>query len=77
VALDLGAGIQRAARHGEPVGSWRGAFRLWALTSLALSAGRAVVLEVEAYDAPLATASAATSEIWRFGSANLSLRWAL
>jgi hypothetical protein len=77
VALDLGAGIQRAARHGEPLGSWRSAFRLWALSSLALSPGRALVLEVEAYDAPLAAAAAATSEVWRWGSASLSLRWAL
>ncbi len=77
VALDLGAGIQRAARQGEPLGSWRSAFRLWALVSQALSPGRTLQLEVEAYDAPLATAAAATSEVWRWGSASLSLRWAL
>ncbi len=77
LALDLGAGIQRAADQGAPVGSWRGAFRLWALSSVALRPGRTVVLELEAYDAPLAAVAAVTSESWRWGSASLSLRWAL
>ncbi|MBI2401930.1 MAG: hypothetical protein HYV20_04160, partial [Gemmatimonadetes bacterium] len=77
VALDLGAGVQRVAQHGAPAGSWRGAFRLWALSSLRLQPGRDLVLELEAYDAPLATAAAVTSEGWRWGSASLSLRWGL
>jgi hypothetical protein len=36
-----------------------------------------LVLEVEAYDAPLAAAAAVTSANWRWGAASLSLRWAL
>lgn len=77
LALDLGAGVQRVAQHGAPLGSWRGAFRLWALSNLRLLPGRDLLLEVEAYDAPLATVAAVTSEGWRWGSASLSLRWAL
>jgi len=77
LALDLGLGVQRVAQHAAPVGAWRGAFRLWALSTLQLLPGRDLVLEVEAYDAPLATAAAVTSASWRWGSASLSLRWAL
>jgi hypothetical protein len=77
LALDLGAGVQRVAPHGAPVGSWRGAFRFWAHSNLRLQPGRDLVLEVEAYDAPLAAAAAVTSEGWRWGSVSLSLRWAL
>ncbi len=77
LALDVGAGVQRAAQHGAPVGSWRGAFRLWALSSVRLQPGRDLVLELEAYDAPLASAAAVTSGGWRWGSASLSLRWAM
>lgn len=77
LGLDVGAGVQRVAQHGAPAGSWRGAFRLWARSDVRLQPGRDLVLEVEAYDAPLATAAAVTSEGWRWGSASLSLRWAL
>jgi len=77
VALDVGLGVQRVAPHGAPVGSWRGAFRLWGFSTLRLQPGRDLVLEVEAYDAPLATAAAVTSASWRWGSASVSLRWAL
>jgi hypothetical protein len=77
VALDVGLGVQRVAPHGEPIGSWRSAFRLWALTNVQLHPGRTLALEVEAYDAPLATATAVTSASWRWGSASLSLRWSL
>ncbi len=77
LALDLGAGIQRAAEQGAPLGSWHSAFRLWATSSVALQPGRDLVLEVEAYDAPLATVAAVTSASWRWGSASLSLRWAM
>jgi hypothetical protein len=77
LALDIGAGVQRTALHGAPLGAWRGAFRLWALSSIALRPGRDLVLEVEAYDTALATAAAVTSESWRWGSASVSLRWAM
>lgn len=77
LALDIGAGLQRVAQHGAPVGAWRGAFRLWALSNLRLQPGRDLVLELEAYDAPLASAATVTSEGWRWGSASLSLRWAM
>jgi hypothetical protein len=77
LALDLGLGVQRVAEHGAPVGSWRGAFRLWGFSTFRLHPGRDLVLEVEAYDAPLAAAAPVTSANWRWGAASLSLRWAL
>ncbi len=77
LALDVGAGAQRAADQGAPMGAWRSAFRFYALSSVALAAGRDLRLEVEAYDAPLATVAAVTAQGWRWGSASLSLRWAL
>lgn len=77
LALDLGGGIQRTAQFGAPMGSWSGSFRLWTMSSVALRPGRDLVLEIEAYDAPLAVVAATTSASWRWGSASLSLRWAL
>ncbi len=77
LALDLGAGIQRAADQGAPVGSWHGAFRFWGMSSVELQPGRELVLELEGYNAPLATTAAVTSPGWSWGSANLSLRFRL
>lgn len=77
LALDLGGGIQRTAQFGSAMGGWSGAFRLWTMSSVALQPGRDLVLEVEAYDAPLAALAATTSANWRWGSATVSIRWAL
>ena len=77
LALDLGGGIQRTAQFGSAMSPWSGAFRLWTMSSFALQPGRDLVLEVEAYDAPLAAAAATTSASWRWGSASVSLRWSI
>ena len=77
VELDVGAGVQREADHGAPLGQWRRALRLYAYSTVELAPGSALILEIESYDAPLATAAATTSAAWRWGSARLGLRWAL
>lgn len=77
LALDVGGGMQRTAQFGSSMGAWSGSFRLWTLSSVALQPGRELVLEVEAYDAPLAAVAATTSASWRWASATVSLRWAL
>lgn len=83
-SLDLGAGVQRVAEHRSGVGQtqftvgpWRGSFRWYSLLELGLQPGRALKLEVEAYDTQLATQAAPTAAGWRYGSLSLSLRWAL
>ncbi len=77
VELDVGAGVQREADHGAPLGLWRRALRLYAYSAVELVPGSVLTLEVESYDAPLATAAATTSASWRWGSVRLGLRWAL
>jgi len=77
VELDVGAGAQREADHGAPLGVWRRALRLYAYSALELVPGSDLTLEIESYDAPLATAAATTSASWRWTSARLGLRWAL
>lgn len=76
VAIDAGAGAQRVALHGAGVGPWTRAFRLYTLVSIPLATGRDLRLEFDSEDSQIATA-AATSGRWRYGSASLSLRWAL
>lgn len=75
-ACDLGVGAQRVAEQGAPVGPWRRAFHLYALVSVRLAPGRELRLEVEGEDSPVAH-EAATTAPWRYGSAGLSLRWAM
>lgn len=77
LALDLGGGIQRVAEHRLAAGPWRWSFRWYSLLELGLQPGRALKLEVEAYDTQLATQAAPTAAGWRYGSLSLSLRWAL
>jgi len=76
LAFDAGAGVQRVARHGARVGPWRRALRLYALIAVPLAPGRDLRLELEGEDSQIAS-EAATSGQWRYGSAMLSLRWAL
>ena len=78
IALDLGVGAQRVAAHAARLGSWRRALRLYSLISATLQPGHELRLELEGYDAALAPeAGAGTTAGWRYGSAALSLRWAL
>ena len=75
-ALDAGAGVQRVAAHGAHVGPWRRALRLYALIAVPLSPGLDLRLELDGEDSQIANETV-TSGLWRYGSAMLSLRWAL
>lgn len=75
-AFDLGAGAQRVADQGAPIGPWRRALRLYSFIVMPLAPGRALQLELEGEDSPVAL-EAATTGAWRYVSATLSLRWAL
>jgi len=76
VALDLGIGIQRVADQGASIGAWRRAFNLYSLIDWPLAPGRDLRLELDIEDSPAASETA-TAGSWRYGSAVLSLRWAL
>jgi len=75
-ALDAGAGVQRVAAHAARVGPWRRALRLYALIAMPLSPELNLQLELEGEDSQIASETV-TSGQWRYGSAMLSLRWAL
>lgn len=75
LALDAGAGRQRVARHGEPVGEWTTTYRLWALASWTLQPGVRLELELEHYDSPLAGVGVSSAAEWRYDSVTLSLRF--
>jgi hypothetical protein len=75
-SFDVGAGVQRVAKQGAPLGPWRRALRLYSLIVLPLAPGRDLQLELDAEDSPIA-AAAATSGQWRYTWTALSLRWAL
>lgn len=77
IAADVGAGAQRIAEHTAPWGRWARALRGWGFASLALAPGRALWLEVEAYDAAFAPEGTATSESWRYLSVAFGLRWSM
>ena len=74
--IDAGAGVLRVGEFGAAVGPWRGSLRLYALATLPLAPGRDLRIELEGEDSPVAREAAATG-VWRFGSASVSLRWAL
>jgi hypothetical protein len=78
LSLDAGAGAQRVADQGGPVGPWSHALRGYALIVAPLTAGggRALQLELEGEDSAVAR-EAVTAGQWRYGSVALSLRWAL
>ncbi len=76
LAIDAGAGVQRVALHGAPVGPWTRAFRLYTLFTVPLARGRDLRLEFDSEDSQIAT-EAATSGQWQYSSVMLSLRWAL
>ncbi|MGQ0538704.1 MAG: tetratricopeptide repeat protein [Gemmatimonadaceae bacterium] len=76
-SADLGAGVQRMARQGEQLGVWKPALRAWTYTSLTLSSGRVLWLEVEGYDAPFAPAGVAAAPSWRYVALASGLRWAI
>jgi tetratricopeptide repeat protein len=75
VAVDAGLGVQRVANFGAARGPWRRALRLYSLIVVPLAPGRDLRLELEGDDSPIAD-EAATGR-WRYGSAAVSLRWAV
>lgn len=76
-SADLGAGAQRTARQGEGVGVWKPAFRAWTYSAITLAPGRALWMEIEAYDAPFAPLGVSAAPSWRYISVSSGLRWAL
>jgi len=77
LALDVGAGAQRVAEFGGQPGPWSRALRWYSLITAPLAPGRALQLELEGEDSMVAREAATTAGAWRYGSAALSLRWAL
>ncbi len=77
LALDVGAGAQRVAEFGGQPGPWSRSLRWYSLITAPLAPGRALQLEVEGEDSTVAREAATTAGPWRYGSAALSLRWAL
>jgi len=77
LALDVGAGAQRVAEFGGQPGPWTRSLRGYALITAPLAPGRALQLELEGEDSTVAREAATTAGAWRYGSAALSLRWAL
>ena len=77
LALDVGAGAQRVAEFGGQPGPWTRSLRGYAFITAPLAPGRALQLELEGEDSMVAREAATTAGAWRYGSAALSLRWAL
>ena len=77
LALDVGAGAQRVAEFGGQPGPWTRSLRGYAFITAPLAPGRALQLELEWEDSKVAREAATTAGAWRYGSAALSLRWAL
>jgi len=77
LAIDVGAGAQRVAEFGGQPGPWSRALRWYSLITAPLAPGRALQLEIEGEDSMVAREAATTAGAWRYGSAALSLRWAL
>ena len=77
LALDVGVGAQRVAEFGGQPGPWSRALRWYSLITAPLAPGRALQLELEGEDSMVAREAATTAGAWRYGSAALSLRWAL
>ena len=76
VAVDVGVGALRVAEQGARIGPWRRSLRLYSLIVVPLAPGRDLRLELEGEDSGVANEAATTAQ-WRYGSAALSLRWAL
>ena len=77
LAIDVGAGAQRVAEFGGQPGPWSRSLRWYSLITAPLAPGRALQLELEGEDSTVAREAATTAGAWRYGSAALSLRWAL
>jgi len=77
LALDLGAGIQRLAKHGEAVGSWKLALRGWSMLSVDLASSVQWRVEAEAYSAPFSPVGVVTAPNWRYFSVTASLLFRL
>ena len=91
VTVDVGVGGQQASSWGvseRPRGAppffqapvsdagWSAAYRAWTELAFSLAPGRELRLELEAYDARIGSELAPNGK-WSYGSAALSIRWAL
>lgn len=74
IALDLGIGVQRTARHDEPASSWHPTFRLWAQAAVPLGGPLELNVEIEAYDVRIGNVIAARSATWRYVAITTSFR---
>jgi hypothetical protein len=75
LAVDLGAGTQRVAEHGANTGAWERALRGWGSVTVPFAPGRALWMEIEAYDAPFAPEGVTTAAAWRLLAVTAGLRW--
>lgn len=71
--VDLGIGMQRLEKQGEPVGPWKLAVRGWGSVNLDLSRIIRLRSELEAYSAPFAPSGAVTAPNWRYFSFTFGL----
>jgi hypothetical protein len=74
--LDGGVGVRRLAAWGLSLGPWGRALRLYALIVTPIAPGRELRLELDGEDSAVA-ADVATAARWRYGSAAVSVRWAM
>jgi len=74
--LDCGVGVRRMAAWAAPLGPWGRALRLYALITTPMAPGRELRLELDGEDSAVAT-DVVTAARWRYGSAALSVRWAV
>ncbi|MDF1505893.1 hypothetical protein, partial [Roseisolibacter sp. H3M3-2] len=76
VVLDAGVGAQRVRRFGEGTSPWEGTGRLWGQLALPVGVGRALLVEVDAYDGGAGRVGPGAGR-WRWFSAAVGARWAI
>ena len=70
LSIDAGAGAQRVTRFDEPTGDWARALRLWSSATWSIAPGRAVLVEIEAYESLLGSV-VGSAEGWRYASVSM------
>ena len=75
LVLDVGAGAQELARHGEEPGGWTPALRADLSATYNVAGGKAVRLGLEAYDSRIADVVTGTGASWRYLAVSLGARW--
>jgi hypothetical protein len=74
--LDCGVGVRRLAAWGSSLRPWGHALRLYVLIAAPIAPRRELRLELDGEDSAVAT-EVVTAARWRYGSAALSVRWAV